>query len=238
MHLWSKLRHENIVPLLGITTKFDDTVSIVSEWMVNGNAHDYVQSRANDPRPLLLGIAHGLHYLHSQPNPVLHGDLKGYNVLISADGRALLSDFGLSHSATSSFSMSISKPLGGSVPWMSPEHIDEFEISVATDIWSFGMTALELFTGQAPYHTCRTLTNIVIQILRGPPDRPNYESTCSRLTDDWWKLCLLCWHRDPALRPSTADVIKRIQVSPLCAWIQLFTLNLDNCHTYFSFTAS
>lgn len=53
VYLWSKLRHENILPLFGITTKFDQTVSIVSPWMGKGNAHDYVQNRGVDPRPLL-----------------------------------------------------------------------------------------------------------------------------------------------------------------------------------------
>ena len=55
VHLWSKLRHKNIVCLLGITTTFDFTVSIVSEWMGKGNAHDYVQDESIDPRPLVSG---------------------------------------------------------------------------------------------------------------------------------------------------------------------------------------
>ena len=93
MHVWSKLDHANILPLLGITTKFDWTVSIVSPWMENGNARDYVQDEAIDPRPLvsvhygggihlnttqIVGIAKGLHYLHNhKPNPIFHGDMKG-----------------------------------------------------------------------------------------------------------------------------------------------------------------
>ncbi|KIM56943.1 hypothetical protein SCLCIDRAFT_1219977 [Scleroderma citrinum Foug A] len=78
VYLWSKLRHENILPLLGITTKFDHTVSIVSPWMGRGNAHDYVQNRDVDPHPLLVGVANGLHYLHSHDkSPIYHGDLKG-----------------------------------------------------------------------------------------------------------------------------------------------------------------
>jgi len=52
-HVRSKLRHENILPFFGIITKFDLTVSIVSKWMVAGNAHDYVQDPTIDPRPLV-----------------------------------------------------------------------------------------------------------------------------------------------------------------------------------------
>ena len=53
VHLWSKLRHENIVPLLGIVTRFDCTISLVSEWMHRGNAYQYVQNTDVDPRPLV-----------------------------------------------------------------------------------------------------------------------------------------------------------------------------------------
>jgi len=53
VHLWSKLRHENVLPLIGITTEYDLTISIVSRWMQNGNAREYVQERNRDPRPLV-----------------------------------------------------------------------------------------------------------------------------------------------------------------------------------------
>ena len=53
VHRLSKLVHENILPLLGITTKFDLTVSLVSPWIRGGNAHDYVQNKAIDPRPIV-----------------------------------------------------------------------------------------------------------------------------------------------------------------------------------------
>lgn len=48
VHVWSKLRHENVVPMLGISTDFDFTVSIVHEWMSLGNAYTYVQTTEND----------------------------------------------------------------------------------------------------------------------------------------------------------------------------------------------
>jgi len=48
-----KIRHENILPILGVTTKFHSRVSLVSKWMENGNAREYVQNGDVDPNPLV-----------------------------------------------------------------------------------------------------------------------------------------------------------------------------------------
>ncbi|KAL4065582.1 kinase-like domain-containing protein [Scleroderma yunnanense] len=82
VYTWSKLRHKNVHPLLGITTEFDHTISFVSAWMEKGNAIDYVQDKEVDPRPLIEGIARGLHYLHDyKPASIFHGDLKGVSII-------------------------------------------------------------------------------------------------------------------------------------------------------------
>ncbi|KAI6125658.1 kinase-like domain-containing protein [Pisolithus croceorrhizus] len=212
VHIWSKLQHENILPLLGVTTDFDCTVSIVSPWMKSGNAFTYVQDKTVDPRPLLMGIIRGLCYLHTHNPPIFHGDLKGFNVLISSEGRALLSDFGLSTLVASSFSMSMSRPTGGSVRWMAPEVISSFANAGSKgDVWAFGMTALELFTRDVPFNSITSLPAVMLQVLEGPPDRPSLKSTCFRMTGDWWELCLSCWKRDPSARPQTSEILSRIQ---------------------------
>lgn len=53
VHTWSKLRHRNVLELLGITTDFDSTVSMVCRWAEQGTAQYYVQNKAVDPRPLV-----------------------------------------------------------------------------------------------------------------------------------------------------------------------------------------
>ncbi|KAG6330192.1 hypothetical protein ID866_8899, partial [Astraeus odoratus] len=143
VHLWSKLEHRNILPLIGITTSFDSTVSIVSKWIASGNARDYVQDKAVDPRPLLAGIARGLVYLHNHElGPIIHGDLKGLNVLISDDGHALLMDFGVSYLVNSTFSLGVRPLSGGTLNWMAPELQSECSPTMSADVWSFGMTVL------------------------------------------------------------------------------------------------
>ncbi|KIN94307.1 hypothetical protein M404DRAFT_168622, partial [Pisolithus tinctorius Marx 270] len=148
VHIWSKLHHENVIRMLGISTEFDSTVSIISEWMSLGNAHNYVQNIENDPRVSQKGledIASGLYYLHnyvSPPGPIVHGDLKGANVLVSSDRRMLLSDFGLSTVNTSTFNMTADAPFGGSIHWMAPELVNNSPASKESNVWALGMTIL------------------------------------------------------------------------------------------------
>ncbi|KAG6326534.1 hypothetical protein ID866_12555, partial [Astraeus odoratus] len=212
VHLGSKLHHENIVRILGISTDFHGTISIISHWMEMGDAHTYVQHEQNDPRPLLRDIANGLHYLHTHElGPIIHGDLKGMNVLVSNDHRALLADFGFSTLTKSSFKMNASPPRGGSFSWMAPELLNEYNTSVAGDIWAYGMTMLELFTRLIPFHDCRHDVNIMFRLMQGRlPGCPTEASTCFRMTGAWWEICKSCWKKEPSLRPSASDILEII----------------------------
>ncbi|KAG6328673.1 hypothetical protein ID866_10417, partial [Astraeus odoratus] len=174
-------------------------------------AHDYVQEHSVDPRPLLDGVAQGLLYLHTyEQGPIIHGNLKGSNVLVSPEGRALVTDFGLSPVLDSSLFVSLGISHGHSLNWMPPEYVDNGEVTAEGDVWAFAMTALELFTRRAPFHDCRTMVAVARAIMKGLPSRPNKEDTYSRFTDGWWDLCCSCWNHHVLLRPSMSDVVKRI----------------------------
>ncbi|KAG6328377.1 hypothetical protein ID866_10712, partial [Astraeus odoratus] len=174
-------------------------------------AHDYVQEHSVDPRPLLDGIAQGLLYLHTyEQGPIIHGNLKGSNVLVSPEGRALVTDFGLSPVLDSSLLMSFGISHGRSLNWMPPEYVNDGGVTAKGDVWAFGMTVLELFTRKAPFHDCQSMAAVVLAIVKGPPNRPNVEDTYYRFTDGWWDLCCSCWNRDVLLRPPISDVLKRI----------------------------
>ncbi|KAG6332874.1 hypothetical protein ID866_6209 [Astraeus odoratus] len=223
-HIWSKLTHKNVLPLMGITTDFHKTLSTVSQWMGAGNAHDYVQDEAVDPRPLIADVARGLCYLHNHSmGPIAHGDLKGPNVLISGEGHALLTDFGYTYMANSSFNMTVSLPRGFSPRWMSREIAEswgtdaECFTSVESDIWAFGMTALELFTREVPFSTCKSAMSVTMRIMKGPPDRPSLDSTCLRMTDDWWDTCFECWKQDPKARPPASRLLRSIEEIMVCS---------------------
>ncbi|KAI6013818.1 kinase-like domain-containing protein [Pisolithus marmoratus] len=211
VHTWSKLRHENIVPMFGISTEFDSTVSIISEWMPLGNAYSYVQKTENDPRPLLQDIASGLYYLHSHKLRIVHGDLKGLNVLVSSARKALLSDFGLSTMDISTFSMTVGAIRRVSLHWMAPELLDDGPVSMASDVWAFGMTIL---VGLPIYSYERRSfsAHVMAWILRGKlPLCPTEESTQFRLTDAWWEICSSCWGSDPSSHPTMKDIIEKVK---------------------------
>ncbi|KAG6330439.1 hypothetical protein ID866_8650 [Astraeus odoratus] len=209
-YIWSKVQHDNVIPLIGITTQFDGSPSLVSSWMSKGNARAYVQDPQVDPRPLLGEIGNALGYLHSfKPHPIYHGDVKGLNVLISDDGHALLTDFGLAYSHVLDSSDVIHGfNGGGTLRWMAPEFFD-VEACYATaqgDVWAFGMTMLELFTRRDPFFETSTQNGIICRILRGTPGRPTDEITQYRLSDEWWGALSRCWIQDPSKRPWMSDI--------------------------------
>ena len=71
------------------------------------------------------------------------------NVLISPEGRALLTHFGNSYLTSSSFSMTVDTPRGGTWNWLAPEIVisEEYSVTLPRDIWAFGMTVLVCFQG-------------------------------------------------------------------------------------------
>ena len=110
---------------------------------------------------------------------------------------------------------------------MAPEMFEVYhETTAAQDVWAFAMTALvifsptcarrliaeflqELFTREDPFYPFRG-NAIIMRMMKGLPDRPSAENTCSRLTDEWWSICSECWHADPSKRPTMSQVAKKI----------------------------
>ncbi|KDQ07623.1 hypothetical protein BOTBODRAFT_87117, partial [Botryobasidium botryosum FD-172 SS1] len=148
VHVWRRLQHPNILPLIGLCT-LDSVTYMVSPWMANGNAFDYVRSNRGVDRLLLLAqAADGLKFLHDFNPTIVHGDMRGPNVLISASGSACIADFGLSHvvEEASKFSYSTSWMRAGNCAWMAPELLgdDPPPRSTETDVFSFGRMIVEV----------------------------------------------------------------------------------------------
>ncbi|KAJ7838850.1 kinase-like domain-containing protein [Mycena leptocephala] len=209
LHTWSKLNHPNILELLGYI-EVDNTVGIVSPLILNGHATSYfAKHRTTDPGPSLCDVADALSYLHGLK--IYHGDLKGANILISQNGRALLSDFGASKLVEDSLSTTINN-YAFTLRWVPPERINGgLSATAEGDIYSFGMTALELCTLVKPYNEIPSDPACIVPITRGQlPQRPSGVEALA-MSDVWWNLFESCCRYVSGERPKIEDVLRRLE---------------------------
>ncbi|KAG1799065.1 kinase-like domain-containing protein [Suillus variegatus] len=174
-YVWITLEHENILTFIGVVDGFGPLPALVSPWMENGSLDDYlkrgrVPSKADKLR-MLRQMAAGLKYLHEKD--VVHGDLTCTNVLISADGRLHLADFGLSTILSEAQNSTFSSCHPGNVRWMAPEMLaipEEGGVVVPTkaaDVYSYGCIMLQLFCGRAPYLWLMQANHVIAARLKG-----------------------------------------------------------------------
>ncbi|QRV80017.1 Tyrosine kinase catalytic domain protein [Ceratobasidium sp. AG-Ba] len=138
IYTWSKLKHPNVQPLLGLVV-FREQVGMLATWEPNGNLPSYIERNRETDRCLLgAQIAEGLAYLHDLG--VVHGDLKGVNVLVSKDEIAQLADFGnaVLREYTIQFSKTSTKH-NISPRWTAPELFRGSKYSMEADVYALGM---------------------------------------------------------------------------------------------------
>jgi len=141
------LNHDNIVRVYDIEELYR-TIFIIMEYL-EGLPLDYILYRMPKltvPKALdiLLQVCTGLSYAHDQG--IVHQDIKPANIFIQLDGRTKIVDFGLSCPPGT---LDCSMP--GTIYYMSPEQIEGETVDERTDIYSFGIMAYEMLTGQRPY---------------------------------------------------------------------------------------
>lgn len=155
----------------------------------------------------------GLCYLHDQGH--LHRDIKAGNILMDSNGSVKLADFGVSASVYESSSRCINlNEMTGTPFWMAPEVIHSYNgYSYKADIWSFGITALELAYGRPPLSHLPFSESLAMKIARGlrfSEYQKEEEKGVKKLklSKYFKEMVGLCLDQDPSRRPTAEKLLK------------------------------
>lgn len=149
---------------------------------------------------ILRETAKALKYFHD--NMQIHRDLKAGNILLSGDAKVFLSDFGVAAPLRDDKKR---QTFVGTPCWMAPEVLEQTNgYDYKADIWSFGITAIELAYGEAPYQRLHPLKVMKIIIEKDPPrmDRRKWDVNFVNLVES-------CLQKDPKKRPNMEEVLQK-----------------------------
>ncbi|KAJ7795792.1 kinase-like domain-containing protein [Mycena olivaceomarginata] len=208
--IWRQLSHPNLLPLFWVVL-FRKRLCLVSPWMSNGHIIAFLKNAPPDTDrvSLMLDVAMGVKYLHE--NRIVHGDLKGMNVLVTPSCRACVADFGLAsitEAVSLRFTHSTASPKGGTARYQAPELLStDIPNHFGSDVYAFGSVCYEILTGKAPFFEISRDITVTIKVLEGlRPSRPD-----TILVDhDLWRLLQDCWQATPGDRPSISQIIQRL----------------------------
>lgn len=220
----SLLSHPNILRAHCSFT-VDHRLWVVMPFMSAGSVQSIISSSFPDglPEPCIAVVLKetlsALAYLHDQGH--LHRDIKAGNILVDSTGSVKLADFGVSALIyESNASSGVSRPssslmltdVAGTPYWMAPEVIHSHTgYSLKADIWSFGITALELAHGRPPLSHLPPSKSLMMKITK-PFRFSDYEDSRSEQSQKFSKsfkdMVASCLDQDPSKRPSAEKLLK------------------------------
>ncbi|KAG6473174.1 L-type lectin-domain containing receptor kinase IX.1-like [Zingiber officinale] len=216
----SRLRHCNLVELVGWCHRHErEQYLLVYEFMPHGSLDKHLYDAGECmpwPRRLhvALGLAAALRYLHHECKPsVVHRDVKPSNVMLDSEFNAKLGDFGLARLLDDDGDQRQATKLAGTRPYMAPEYYYDGEFSSKTDVYSFGIVALDIACGRRPREIEKMLVEWVWElygkgsVLEAADRRLNGEFDGSEM-ERLMVVGLWCAHPDCKLRPSIQEATR------------------------------
>ncbi|KAE9040617.1 hypothetical protein PR001_g6979 [Phytophthora rubi] len=209
--IWFNLSHPHVVRLFGachVGRPF-----FVCEYATNGTLINYLRQHPDELWSKLHEAALGVQYLHARD--VVHGDLKGNNIVIGSDMKAKVTDFGLS-----SVTSSEEKPLvSGAWNWVAPELLDTNERpTFASDVYSLGMCVVEALRVVEAVKSGKKSSHFLPWRV-GDRTAVRYHATHGKLParptickDEEWKLVERMCVQEPAERIKISTVVDELEM--------------------------